>query len=356
MNRLLFDKKTHRITGIDRAPRAFEGIIEGVDAQALTKQVTDTRRVPKQGTATGSGPKADAASTALYLLPQEPLEVVEDRFKDVQTTEVTDRPVKVTVTRKVPLLDADGEQVRYEVLKEQVTPAEFDTTGKTPKLLTAEVREMVPTGIFRDCYVVSEEGEEEVHKTDTDGNPLYLKAVNTPVTVQVAQEPLEITEADERFRDGLERASEDQTFSRTIRYRDEPDAFTFEDAFRYKEAHVADGTLYASGKHFEGFTEELFATHLQDAGADIGFEAFILPPGKAVRTAKLDLPQASASVHIRIEPPSALSIEAGDAADDLRPVDARNEVTFDAPADSVYVSFRNGTERPISVRAFSLLI
>lgn len=353
MNRLLFDKKTRQVTGIDRAPRAFEGIIEGVDAQALTKQVTDTRRVPKQVADTGSVPKAGAESRALYLLPQEPLEVTQDRFEDIQTTEVTDRPVMRTVARKLPLLDADGNQVRYEVFEEQVTPAEYDHTGKTPVLLTAEVREMVPTGVFRDCYVVE---EEEVHSTDAEGNPLYLKTRNRPLTVQVEQAPLEITEADERFSDELERASEEESFTRTVRYQDEPGAFTFEDALRHKEAHLVDGTLYASGTHFEGFTEDLFATHLQDAGADIGFEAFVLPPGKAVRTAKLDLPQASTNVHIRTEPPSALVIEAGAAADDLRPANARNEVAFDAPAESVYVSFRNGSERPIGVRAFSLLI
>lgn len=341
MKNVLFDLETRCVAGKNREPLPYEFAVEGVDAELLTKVLP----VP------GRAPKTDADGNAVYLLPVEDEEVTRDIETPIITTEDTGNPVLHTITWNEPMLDEDGKQMRYEVMNEVVTPATFDEEGNE---LTEETREMVPTGVFRDIFTVEELDEQ---KTDEDGKPLFHGVHVEQVTETVTSEPIEITEDDDRFEEGLEQASVDVTNQRLARFTEEPEAFTFEDVVRFKEASLVKGTLFGSASHFEGFEDSLFSLHLVDAGAHVGFQAFSLPPGASVRTEKLDLPKKSNMVFVRTEASQpGITLKAGTLADSLEAVNARGEALFDGNAEAVYVQFHNPTDRTIDVRSFSLLV
>jgi hypothetical protein len=123
----------------------------------------------------------------LFLLPQAPLEVTVDVPKTVKTTDATDSPVMVT--EQVPHLNADGEQVEYEV-----TRSEEQEDGSITQ---------VGTGQWLKCWDTI-----EVQAQDDEGHLLFWTTVTEQETRLEPQPDLEITAEDEQYTEDLKPALE----------------------------------------------------------------------------------------------------------------------------------------------------
>lgn len=168
-------------------------------------------------------PKKDTDGNQLYLLPQAPLEEETATSRRIESTDVSEEPVMITTVEKVPLLDADGQQVSYiptvrgEVLEDTGDPVwvlEETEDGqqevqKVDDLGRALFWGQVPDPAGEAARVLcSELREQEVQKTDGDGALLYWNTVEETQTTYTPQEPLEITQEDERYTEDLEEAYE----------------------------------------------------------------------------------------------------------------------------------------------------
>lgn len=145
-------------------------------------------------------PKLNADGKPLYLLPQPDLEVAYTVPVTVKTTDVTDHPVMVP--QQVPLLDENGVQKTYEVTQpEPIIQTTTDADGNVTETITGY--EQVGTGQWLPISLVTQIQEEGPN------GPLYWGTVEEPATRFEPQPPLEITEDDPQYVEGLEPAYEE---------------------------------------------------------------------------------------------------------------------------------------------------
>jgi hypothetical protein len=326
MTNVLFNRENLTFTGMGRNPLAFEIEIRNVDVTGLTKTVTYQELVDK----------VNEEGKQLFLLPQNPL--VEEIGKEIQveTIEVTETPVLIQVERKVPLLDENKKQVKYEV-----------TT------LDEETGEQVGTGQFIYCFTTE---IDEVQKTDENGLKLFYKTETVAEEISTPQPDLEITSDDEKFEEGLEKAQILVDKTKVLTFDESPSEFTYADIVAQKEKQITSGTFFGKGILFEEMDETIFSTNLASFKADLGFGFVSLPSGGDIRTVKLSLPIATDLVGIKLETSvEGITVSVGNTASNL--VEVKNgEISFDSPVSEVYVLFENYTDKRIDLYSFALLV
>ena len=356
MTNVLFNRETLRVTGTGREPLPFEIEIKNVDVSNLTKEVTYTEKMDK----------LNEEGKPLYLLPQEPLveEIGEERL--IETTEDTGNPVMTKVLKKVPLLNENNKQVKYE---KKVVGETTDDTGNPVMILDEETGELVQktdkngnplfyglvgTGEFIKCYT-TEEVEEQ--KKDKYGRPLFYDTEIVMVEKVTEQPPIEITEDDERFHEGLEKVQVEVEKTKTVKFEEDMSVFTHDGIVKAKEKQLLKGTFYTACKLFEQMDESIFSANISGFYADLGFDFLSLPSGGEARTIKLKLPNKAEVVGIKFESSDGgLEVLVGNTASNLIPIDRNNEVIFDEPVSEVYVKFENPTDKRIDVHSFALLV
>lgn len=316
MTNVLFNRETFRVTGVGRTPLPFEVEIKNVDVSNLTKEVIYIEKVDK----------LNEEGKPLYLLPQEPLieEIGEERL--IETTEDTGNPVMVKVIKKVPLLDENKKQVTYQTEAEETI----------------------------NCYIT---GEVEEQKRNEYGQPLFYGKEIVIVEKVTEQSPIEITEDDERFCEGLEKVQIEVEKTKTVKFEEDMSAFTYDDIVKEKEKQLLKGTFYTACKLFEQMDETIFSTNINGFYADLGFDFLSLPNGGEVRTIKLELPNEADIVGVKFEASAdGVEVSIGNTTSNLIPIDRNNEVIFDKPVTDVYVKFENPTDRRIDIYSFALLV
>ena len=356
MTNVLFDRESLQVTEVGRDPLPFEVEIKNVDVSNLTKEVTYTEKVDK----------LNEEGKPLYLLPQEPLveEIGEERL--IETTKDTGNPVMIKVLKKVPLLNENNKQVKYE---KKVVGETKEDTGNPVMILDEETGELVQktdengnplfyglvgTGEFIKCYTTDEVEEQ---KKDKYGRPLFYDTEIVMVEKVTEQPPIEITEDDERFHEGLEKVQVEVEKTKTVKFEEDMSVFTYDDIVKAKEKQLLKGTFYTACKLFEQMDETIFSTNISGFYADLGFDFLSLPSGGEARTIKLKLPNEAEAVGIKFESSDGgLEVLIGNTASNLIPIDRNNEVFFDEPVSEVYVKFENPTDKRIDVHSFALLV
>lgn len=356
MSTVIFDRETLKVTGVDREKFPYEVEIRNVDVEWLTKVV---HRPAKRE-------KVNEEGKPLYLLPQEPIveEIGEERL--IETTKDTGNPIMIKVLKKVPLLDENNKQVKYE---KKVFGETKEDTGNPVMILDEETGELVQktdengnplfyglvgTGEFIKCYTTDEVEEQ---KKDKYGRPLFYDTEIVMVEKVTEQPPIEITEDDERYVEGLPTALEDTTYPVVVTFDKNPEEFTFEDVVKEKEKQLLKGTFHTACKLFEQMDETIFSTNISGYYADLGFDVLSLPSGGEARTIKLELPNESSIVGVKFEASAdGIEVLVGNTASNLIPIDRNNEVIFDDPVSEVYVKFENPTDKRIDIYSFALLV
>lgn len=325
MTNVLFDRQTLKVVGIGRDPQPFEVEIENVDPSALTKTIQVPVNVPKK----------DAAGKQLYLLPQDPLETDVQVTTAIESTNVTDKPVMIENVKKVPLLDADGKQIQYEVTT-------FDE----------ETQEQAGTGVFLPCFTTE---TEQIQKTDADGNLLYFKDETTTEKQSTPQDPLEITADDPQYTDSLEEATETQETAQIITFSDRPGDFTYQDIVAAKEAQILAGTLKGTCILFEEMDAATFDKSAAGFKADLGFKFISLPAGGQARTIAIPLPGAVQNIKVVTEATQPLTISIGADPGSLQPLSSTGDVELSAAATTIYIQFENPNATRTDLHSFALL-
>lgn len=351
MNNVLFNKDNLICVDYNRDPFPFEIEVKNVNVD----NVPD-----KQIPITVAQDKKDANGNQLYKLPQPDIETTQNTQVQTETTEVTNNPIMITVTKQVPLLDANGNQVTYE----QTTISEVTTPTDNPVMIQYADGNLVQkkdangnllyysqvgTGVYIKCYTTEETTEQ---KKDSNGNLLYYTTETVQNTISTPQDPLLITEDDERYINGLEKATEDVQQQKTISFKDSMNEFNYYDVIKYKESSITDGTFYGNGK----LIETMDGVFLDGYVADLGFD-FISFPSSGSAIAKVQLPSSASTIKVKTETNiDGLSIEIGDTETTLVAIDKDNEATLTSSVSEVYVSFKNTTNKRIDLYSFSLLI
>lgn len=360
MAKILFDRDSLLWSGTDRDKLPYEVEILNVNVDALTKEIPVNVKREKY---TEDG-------KAVYLVYQAPVEKEVVNTEIVETTEETPNPVTVIKMVQVPLLDENGTQVEYQPLRREMTTDVSDepvmymvydeeNDVDVPTQATNEEGELlfyneIPSGPVIKCTI---EEEQEVQKTDGDGNLIYTKEVTTTTIVLEEQELLEVTEDDELFVEGLPRAVEDAVQYRIATFENEPELFTYEDIVAHKEKQVTKGTFASKATLYETFLTDVFSDTLASFNADLGFDFISIPPGGEARTKKLTLPITGQFVTVKYESSEAgLKVSVGATVDDITPVDRNNERYFSQNETAVYVLFENPTDKRIDLNAFALLV
>ncbi|WP_162035956.1 hypothetical protein [Chengkuizengella sediminis] len=205
---------------------------ENVYLEGLTKQVPEISQRHK----------VDSDGNLLYLLPQEPMEIQEEFTKTIETTEITENPVMVNTPTQIPIFNDDGTQKQYErtvrgettevtdePLMEKVWDEEnevYNDVHKVDEDGTLLYWGQVGTGQMINCYTVEQILNQ---KEDPEGNLLYYKEVTETSITYEDQEPLEITQDDERWTEELAPALEDIEQIKMVKFEDQPSLFTYED-------------------------------------------------------------------------------------------------------------------------------
>lgn len=359
MSTIVFNRDTLLWSGTDRDKLPYEVDIKNVNPEGLSKQV------PYKGTRE----KVDADGKPLYVLPQRPVERIDEKQDTIETTEVTANPITILSKKKVPLLDGKNKPITYQpTVRIQVTeqtnspvledvPNE-DGEGTTQVQAKNEEGKLlywkdVPNGPVLTCYTLK---DVETQKTDADGKPLYFKqvTVRTPITEELPL--LEITADDERYVQGLPRVIEKYEDLRTALFSTEPELFTYEEVVAHKEKQITKGTFYAKGTLFETM-EDLFDASAEGNNVDIGFDLISIPAGGSATTVELLLPEASRLVTIKSEASSeGLTITMGPSLDAMKTPSKIGEIIVEKAIGSVFVKFENKTNKRIDVYAFGLLV
>lgn len=127
-------------------------------------------------------PKVNEEGKQLYLLPQPDVEVPYTGYTYVKTTDVTETPSMISTP--IPMLDNDGNQKSYEM-----TRPTYDENGEyTGQEGTGQ---MIPMWTSQDLH------EEWL------GLPVYWTTIEEPKTRFESQPPIEITEDDPEWVEGL---------------------------------------------------------------------------------------------------------------------------------------------------------
>ncbi|MGO4887061.1 hypothetical protein ACJ2A9_04825 [Anaerobacillus sp. MEB173] len=214
---IVIEKANGRVVGVNRQPfNASETVIEGINPLDIPSKTIEYMLAED---------KVDADGNSLYLLPQPDIEVIDTITTTIEITEVTDRPIIIKKTRQVPLLDADGKQVEYfpeytRIEREEV----IDEETEEVTIIEHEIVETSETPIL--CWTTEEYVEP---KTDSDGNPLYLKDIDEEVVTFESQSPLEITAEHEDWNEDLEKIRVEVNKTKVVTIQSDPTEFTYSD-------------------------------------------------------------------------------------------------------------------------------
>lgn len=355
MSNVLFDRQTLLWTGTDREKLSYEVEILNVSTEGLTKTIEIASKKEK----------FDADGNPLYVLPQDPIQKVEKVVEIIETTEVTVNPITIKETRKVPLLNDEGEQVTYRLTQREKTTEITDEpvlvdiyneeTGETEQQQEKNEQDELlywienPTGPVIACYTIE---EVEVQKKNEQGQPLYQKEIVTEVITEEEQPLLEITSDDERFIEGLPRALEDTVIRRTVSFDSEPELFDYWDIVKHKEKQLVNGTFYTDAV----LIEENFPINFSSL-VDVGFDLLSFQSGGEMRTKPIVLPTASQFIMIKTESSiEGLDILVGADENNLQPINKMNEVVFTEPTSEVIIEILNTTDKRIDLYSLGILV
>jgi len=235
MANVLINRITNLVAGVDRQPQPLEIVIEDVYLEGLTKQIPDILQRHK----------VDPEGNLLYLLPQEPSEIVDEITKTIETTEETGNPIMINVPTQIAIFNEDGSQKQYE----RTIRGETTEVTEEPVMIKVEQDEevieqqktdedgnllywgQVGTGQMIDCYTVEQILNQ---KENLEGDPLYYKEVTESITTYEDQEPLEITQDDEQWTEELAPSLEDIEQTKTVKFEDQPSAFDYDEIVETK--------------------------------------------------------------------------------------------------------------------------
>jgi hypothetical protein len=357
MANVVFNRESLEVVGLNRPALPFEVEIKNVDVAGLTKQYDYTEKVQKK----------DAEGNLLFLLPQDPIEVIGTQTVWVETTDITEYPVTVVETRKIELYDADNNPVKYQptqlgkvtdVTDEPVMVAVVnEETGETQQVQETDENGnllywgQVPVGDPVQCYTTE---QVEVQKVDVNGKKIYQKEVEQEVVTQEPQPDLEITNQDERYVEDLEKALVDEAKTRMVSFDSESNLFTYDEIVAHKQTQLTKGTFFDKAVLFETMEGNLFDSSVN---ADTGFDFISFAPGAEAVTNVITLPFEADTVHVTSETNMAgLEILIGTSIEDLQPINAMSERNFSTSATEVYVQFKNNAEQRIDLYSFALLV
>lgn len=381
MNNVLFNRETLKVVGLNRPAFPFEIEVSNVVITDLTKQVSYTEIENKTLDTEVDG---EIVKKQLYVLPQEDKEITKLVKRIVETTEFTEQPVMIKTNKKVPLLNEDGSQMKYEVTYFGETTEVTDEPIMIPVQVekedgTVEIEEvqktdedgnllyngMVKTGNFIDCFTSE---EIEVQKKDAEDNLLYYQEVEEYEITYEKQEPLEITEDDERWptvkdvedndiKVELEKATIEVPKIKAVNFAEHMTEFTYDEVVAYKEKCLINGTFFSEGLLIETMNEELFSTNLASFNASLGVDFVSLPVGGEVRTIKLTLPQPAMIVGVRYETSdTGIEVKIGATTSDMKVPDSNKERYFDSEVTEMYINFKNTSNKRIDLFSFALLV
>ncbi|MCR8633498.1 hypothetical protein [Paenibacillus radicis (ex Xue et al. 2023)] len=333
MPNVTFNRDSLKVSGFNRSPFPFEIEIRNVDAAGLTKiiQLNESR------------PKRDEEGNTLYLLPQPDQE--EQSFQTIrsESAELTNEPCMILSMVQVPLME-NGKQKSYQpIQKVDVLDEEGSIIGE----------EEIPIGPPLLLFTTHEELQQ---KKNEQGQLIYWQEKEIEETIFVPVAPLEIANNHLDYVEGLDVALEDFIQPKTVTIEEDMSEFNFEDIRQHKERQLIRKTFYSIALLFENM-EDLFSDSLSGYNADLWTDRISFPPDGTARTIKLQLPQAAATIGLRLETSGdGLETEIGVLASELIPVDARNEVTFPDQVSEVYVRFTNSSDKRIDLFSFALLV
>lgn len=370
MDNVLFDRKTLKVTGSNRAPSPFEIEIKNITTNDLKKEVSYKELENKTIELTIED--NTTVKKQLYILPQNSESTIIFKNYKIETTEVTENPIMINVTKKIPILDENNNPKLYEVTTfgetTEVTriPAVIETetiqdgkrvfkqTQKTDSNGNLLFLGDIGTGIYREMY--EEEIVVEQKKNELD-ELLFYKEIRKEIQTQKEKESLEITEDDERWTKELEEVKEEVEVIKIVTFEENPSLFNYDDVIKYKEREIVKGTFYSSAMLFEKMDEKVFSTDLASFKADLGFDFISLPENGEIRTIKLKLPKAENIVGIKLEVDNNLpEIKIGSTINDMQLIDQNNERYFNNEVSNVYVNFKNTSNERINIYSFALLV
>lgn len=279
---VLFDRETLKFAGLNRPALPFEVSVSDVDPAGITKTIAYTEKIHK----------VNEVGEKLYYLPQPDLEEKIYEEQKIETIEKTSEPVIHIEYKKVPVLDDNGNHMEYEVMESKIIPAVIDE--ETGEVIEEEKIEYIPTGIFRKCYTTE---PVESQKEDEKGRKLYYKTVEEEITKYIPQDPIIITETDERYTEGLEPVLEEIEKEKTISFEEHPYEFTLEDILLKKYQDIVDSSPV---NHIiaEVFTEDITDKTYDKHFGNTGFGFISLPAGKRVKTLPYQLDKPTKTIHL----------------------------------------------------------
>lgn len=339
MVNVLFDCKTLKVTGFDRAKFPFEQEILNVEVHDLKKQISfisDKKAI-----------KTNDVNEKLYYYIHE-VEVDDVTSHTQEVTEETDKPIMIQIEKQIPVLNANGDPVEYEVMEKVRVEGEYQTVG---------------TGIFTKCYTTE---LVSVQKQNEENEPLFLKDVtSTKKRKKIVID--EITENDVNWptiaKDGilikeqLNPVMIDVIQKKNINFTENFSLFTYKEVILHKEKQMTKNTFFSKANLYETMDQELFSTNLSSFNADLGFDFISLPSNGEVRTIKLTLPETTKIVGIKLEGNiDGIEVKMGATTGDLQLVDKNNERYFDNSVSNIYVYFKNTSNKRIDINSFTLLV
>lgn len=239
---VLFNRDTLAWSGTDREPLLSEIPVHGIDVEKFSKGDFGFNTVIKY----------DEGGRPLYLLVKPGPSEERDIIKQEHVTEATDTPLLALETYQDVLKDLSGKPVSYKrkveiksttvsdrpymvkVLTHDGIKWEQDVNSKGELLYynEKEVGKEIP------CYTMK---TREVQEKDENGNPLYVKFTTEKQIVHLDPVIEEITKYDPRWTEELYYATEQEEVLNTIKFKNNPEVFTFMDAINYKmNEHLAE--------------------------------------------------------------------------------------------------------------------
>lgn len=353
---LLFDRETLKVVGLNRPALPFEVSIENVEVKGLSKTVPDFETVNK----------SDEEGNQLFIYQPESVEVTTKIPTEIETIEKTDSLIFTTKLVDVPLLDDNEEQVFY------YRTEEIETTEETDRPVFIEVYNE-ELGEYETIHKTNEDHEElfyktvevgepiycftkeevEVQKTDSEGNPLYLKVIENEVVTLEEQEPIEITSEDERYTEDLPKATNEQTVYKTVTFEEDSSIFTYDEIVEYKRTQLTKGTFFANSLLIESFDTQLFE---ENSIIDIGFDFCSLPSGGEALIKSIELKSPVKFVSVQLETSTnGLDVLIGPSEDELQDIVYGVNNIFTTPVSSLVIKIENPTDYRIDMKSISIL-
>lgn len=367
MTNVLFSRGNFSVTDTGRSPMAYEVEIKNVNLEGLTKDVEYAFEKPKMGLfMVGTGEFTEEVvidettgeetivrteimeeqELQAYLLPQSE-EVVKQVVTKVETTEETAEQVMVVDYKYTPVLDENGEHKFYyptHIEYEQVDTGEVDEFGE-PIYETVEKEVASETPI----YLYTSE-ELQVQKKNEAGELLFYKEVTEEVTETEERAPIEISEKDERFTEGLKKALEVVKEVRQVSFIEGKHEFNYQDIVEHKKTSLLNNSLFVGCELIEDFQDNVI-----DSFANFGLGFVNIPVGGFIATKLIGVQGRLVGLYKEASSSGlTFSISEGDLIN-FREFDSSDEGLLAEGTTGVYLRVENKTDKAIDLHSLGIM-